>query len=158
MSQGAEDLLSSPVADGGGGPRSGSEGAPRTRPSYHKPLTAWLRSDMTPPERRLWSRLRQRQLIGLRFRRQHPLGPYIADFYCHEAGLVIEIDGASHRGERKNRDHERDRWMTSRGLNVIRVRSIDVRDNLDGVLATIAREAGRRLDSGSNEKHPLRPR
>jgi len=62
----------------------------------HLDLKRRLRSNMTGPETRQWSRLRARQLQGLKFRRQHGIGPYIADFYCPEQSLVIEVDGDSH--------------------------------------------------------------
>lgn len=69
-----------------------------------------LRKTMSPPERILWAKLRSGQLDGLRFRRQHPLGPFIADFYCHAATLVVEIDGFCH-DDRLDADADRDRWM-----------------------------------------------
>ena len=103
---------------------------------------ARLRSEATPPEELLWSRLRRRQLHGLRFRRQHPLGPFIADFYCHEAALVVEIDGSTHVGERKAADADRDRWMRERNLRIVRVTAHDVLTDIDAVMRTIAREAG----------------
>ena len=62
----------------------------------HLDLNRRPRSNMTGPETRLWSRLRARQLQGLKFRRQHGIGPYIVDFYCLEQSLVIEVDGDSH--------------------------------------------------------------
>ena len=61
-----------------------------------------LRQRMTPAERVLWGRLRSRQVGGFKFRRQHPLGPYIADFYRAEAKLVVELDGGIHRGQRED--------------------------------------------------------
>ena len=101
-----------------------------------------LRSEPSPPEGLLWSRLRRRRLGGLRFRRQHPLGPYVADFYCHESALAVEIDGVYHAGDRKARDAARDAWMQERGLRVLRVPAAAVMGDLDAVLRTIAREAG----------------
>ncbi len=101
-----------------------------------------LRSETTPPEELLWSRLRRRQLHDLRFRRQHPVGPFIADFYCHDASLVIEIDGGTHAGEQKAADAERDRWMRERKLRILRVTAHDVLTDIDAVMRTIAREAG----------------
>ena len=66
-----------------------------------------LRKEMTPPERRLWNVLKHRP-SGLKFRRQHPLGPYVLDFFCHEAALAIEIDGLAHDlGDNPDRDHRR---------------------------------------------------
>ena len=67
---------------------------------------------MTPPEARLWVALRKKQQ-GLRFRRQHPVGPFVLDFFCESAKLAVEVDGQSHwRGENPLRDIERDHWLT----------------------------------------------
>ena len=146
----AQPPFPSPVADGGGGERSKPEGgsAPGRRSTYRKevrPTTRastqaiTLRRQATPPERLLWSRLKRGQLGGHKFRRQHPLGPYIADFYCHEGALVVEVDGMMHAGNRKIRDEERDLWMKERRIRVLRVRAVDVFGDLDNVLSTILR-------------------
>ncbi|MGN6328753.1 MAG: endonuclease domain-containing protein [Rhodanobacter sp.] len=95
-----------------------------------------LRREMTTAERYLWTRLRRRQLSGCRFRRQHPLGPYIADFVCIEKMLVIEIDGSQH-GE-PGTDARRDAWLRHQGFKVIRCWNHDVVDRTDQVLASIA--------------------
>ncbi len=145
-----EGAFSSPVADGGGGPRE-RDGGGASRP-FHASIIASkvtkqtansLRNEMSPPEVVLWQHLRRRQLDGLHFRRQHPLGPYIADFYCAACSLVIEVDGSAHQGQRKDRDKVRDQWMIDRRLRVLRVRALDVLENLEGVLAKIRREAQR---------------
>ncbi len=94
-----------------------------------------MRHDGTRAERVLWYRLRGKRLYGLRFRRRVPLGPYIADFFCPSAGLVAEVDGASHVDLRA--DTERDAWMRSQGLPVIRVWNDEVTNNLEGVLRMI---------------------
>lgn len=78
-----------------------------------------LRRESPFPERLLWSRIRAGQLGGLRFRRQHPIGRYMADFYCPKAKLVIELDGLSHEA-REALDEERTRFMELRGLRVVR--------------------------------------
>ena len=96
-----------------------------------------LRTNATPPEVVLWSRLRRRQLGGFRFRRQHPLGPFVADFYCHEAGLVVEVDSSYHD---RARDAQRDAWMRAHSVRVLRVTAGDIETRLDDVLATILRE------------------
>jgi len=102
---------------------------------------------MTWPEKILWARLRRNQVEGLRFRRQHPLGPYIADFYCHEAGLVVEVDGMySHSHERIEHDRIRDRWMTERGIAVLRVSAISASGATDRVVERIRVAALRRLE------------
>ena len=91
-----------------------------------------LRSGMTGPEKRLWSRLRARQVQGIKFRRQHGIGPYIVDFYCPERSLVIEIDGDSHAdAEQIQKDRRRDRYLQSIGLRVVRHRNDDIMKNLD---------------------------
>ena len=100
----------------------------------------------------LWKRLRSRRLADLKFRRQHPLGPFIADFYCHEAGLVVELDSAAHDG-RRNRDERRDEWMCERGIETLRVRAADVNTNLDGVLLLIRDRAIVRITAIEAKKH-----
>ena len=110
-----------------------------------------LRSDMTGPEKRLWARLRARQLKGLKFRRQHGIGPYIVDFYCPEQSLVIEIDGDSHADAKQIRkDQRRDRYLQSIGLSVVRYTNDEIMKNLDGVLEDLLR----RTSSGSTSPHP----
>lgn len=97
-----------------------------------------LRSDMTGPEKQLWLKLRSRQLQGLKFRRQHGIGPYIADFYCPERSLVIELDGESHAEPLQiMKDQQRDTYLQSIGLQVIRYNNTDVVSNLDGILADL---------------------
>ncbi len=95
-----------------------------------------LRSDMTEAETRLWHRLRNRQFDGWRFRRQHPIDPYVADFACPDAMLVVEVDGGQHADSA--RDAERDASLVTRGWKVLRFWNNDVLANIDGVLATIA--------------------
>lgn len=100
---------------------------------------------MSPPEVVLWAHLRGRRLHGLRFRRQHPLGEFIADFYCCEAALVVEIDGRFHQGERRERDRHRDEWMRARGLEVLRITPSDIATSLDGTLRMIESAARQRI-------------
>lgn len=97
-----------------------------------------LRNQATPPETRLWEILRSKQL-GIKFRSQHPIGPFIVDFYARQAGLVIEVDGdTSHEVvEQQRYDELRDQWMDSLGLRVRRYRARDVFDNLPGVVEDI---------------------
>ena len=95
-----------------------------------------LRRNMTPAEKRLWSVLRRNQLDGLHFRRQQIIDGFIVDFYCHAAGLVVEVDGPIH-DEQSEYDAERDRALTARGLRVLRVRNEEVTRDLEGVLARI---------------------
>ena len=91
-------------------------------------------------ERRLWKHLRYRRLNGLRFRRQHPIGRFIVDFYCPAHRLVIELDGASH-DEQGEYDESRTVWLEAHGYEVLRFANDDVRDALDRVLEAILRAA-----------------
>jgi len=86
-----------------------------------------LRRVMTPPEVLLWQRLRAPGEGSPRFRRQHPMGSYVLDFYCPAARLAIEVDGIAHSmGDRPERDALRDAWLIGRGLRVLRIAAIDV--------------------------------
>jgi len=96
-----------------------------------------LRRKLTPPECRLWLAIKAKKLNGLHFRKQVAVGPYIADFYCHAARLVVEVDGGTHRGDQLLHDQSRDAWMREQGIRVIRFAASDVRDHLDGVLQSI---------------------
>ena len=112
----------------------------------HLDIKRRLRSNMTGPETRLWSRLRARQFQGLKFRRQHGIGPYIVDFYCPEQSLVIEVDGDSHAdADQIVKDRQREKYLRSRGLRVIRYINDDIVKNLEGVLEDLAGE----VSSGS---------
>ena len=94
---------------------------------------------MTYTEVRLWLYLRRRQLEGWKFRRQHPIGDYVVDFYCAAARLVVELDGDSHDGEVKfNYDERRQAWLESQGYRVLRFSAENPRDDyLAGVWETI---------------------
>jgi len=105
----------------------------RSRKDTHTKAKA-LRKVMTPPEALLWSRLRSRQPGGPRIRRQHPVGPYIADFYCSDARLVIEIDGWCHNmGDQPEHDLRRDAWIAAQGLTVVRYPASEVLADPTGV-------------------------
>jgi very-short-patch-repair endonuclease len=97
-----------------------------------------LRKDQTPAEKILWGRLRNRRFGGIKFRRQHVIGPCIADFFCAEVGLVIELDGATHVGK-KDSDRLRDEDMAALGLHVYRVWNTEIYDDLECVLEGIWR-------------------
>jgi very-short-patch-repair endonuclease len=99
-----------------------------------------LRRNATQPEQKLWSILCRRKLGGLKFRRQHPIEPYVVDYYCASAGLIVELDGESHEG-RQRYDAERELHLRSLGLKIVRVLNDDVLDNPDGVAELILREA-----------------
>ena len=111
----------------------------RTEPNTSKRMierARELRKEAPVPERLLWGMLRGRQLGGLKFRRQQPLGPYVADFYCERAGLVVELDGQSHIGQ-ESQDAARDRYMRVRGLEVLRIANDELLRNREGVAETI---------------------
>lgn len=95
-----------------------------------------LRANMTEAEHKLWSHIRDRQLLGFKFVRQLPVGPFIADFACREADLIIELDGGQHAGSL--RDEQRTQLLAEHGYAVIRFWNHDVLNNLDGVLEAIA--------------------
>ncbi|MCS7190895.1 MAG: DUF559 domain-containing protein [Fimbriimonadales bacterium] len=106
-----------------------------------------LRRQMTPTEKRLWAKLRNGQL-GWKFRRQHSIGPFIADFYCREAHLVVEIDGDPHfTPEVQAYDAERDAYMRSQGLEVLRFTTAEIRQHLDAVLTLIEHRCRQRVES-----------
>jgi very-short-patch-repair endonuclease len=95
-----------------------------------------LRQDMTDAERKLWSILRMDQMQALRFRRQVPIGPYVADFVCHEARLIIEVDGGQHDLS-SDMELKRTRFLEGEGYRLIRFWNNEVLANLDGVYTTI---------------------
>lgn len=98
-----------------------------------------LRKKMTKAEVRLWSKLRMRQLHGWKFRRQAPVGPYIADFLCHSPAMIVELDGDQHAW-RITHDLRRDAFLRSEGFLVLRFWNNEVFTNIDGVLQRIGIE------------------
>jgi very-short-patch-repair endonuclease len=101
-----------------------------------------LRREMTRAETLLWRHLKADRLAGLAFRRQTPMGHYIADFVAHSCKLIVELDGESHDfEERIRRDEQRDEWLSSRGYRVLRFANDDVMKNLEGVVLSIIEAA-----------------
>ena len=97
-----------------------------------------LRRRMTPPEARLWVALRRKAMEGWRFRRQHPIGPYVLDFYCDRARLAVEVDGQTHWiGNNQARDVRRDAWVAAQGIRTLRLSASLVFEDLDAALRTI---------------------
>jgi very-short-patch-repair endonuclease len=97
-----------------------------------------LRQDMTEAERRVWAALRGHRLTDLHFRRQKPIGPYVADFCCHAAKVVIEVDGGQHGfGSNLKRDRQRDRWFEEQGYLTLRFWNHEVFTQLAMVKETI---------------------
>lgn len=95
-----------------------------------------LRRNLTPSEKIFWNAVRNGQLNGMHFRKQHPFGIYILDYYCYKANLVIEIDGEIHLN-RKSYDLERTEYLKSTGLKVLRFKNWDVVNRLDWVIKVI---------------------
>ncbi|MFL6845738.1 MAG: endonuclease domain-containing protein [Allosphingosinicella sp.] len=96
-----------------------------------------LRRKLSLPEGLLWQQLRARP-GGFKFRRQHPMGPYDLDFFCHEAGLAVEVDGVSHEmGDNPQRDERRDRWVGEQGVMTLRVTAADVLREMDAVVRLV---------------------
>ena len=106
-------------------------------PSLQKGRARKLRENQTDVEGKLWSRLRDRQLSGVKFRRQHPIGPFIVDFYCLERGLIVELDGSQHV-QRNTGDKRRTRFLEGLGYRVLRFWNNDVLSNFDGVLERVS--------------------
>jgi len=114
----------------------------RRYPSKHMIRRAReLRKAETPPEQPLWLALRNGQIGGLKFRRQHPIGPYVVDFYCHTDGLIVEVDGMSH-DDKACQDTARTGYIESQRLRILRVTNEDVMHDLDAVTREIARLGG----------------
>src|SRR5688572_22235276 len=97
-----------------------------------------MRHVATDAEQKLWCLLRSRQLDAFKFRRQVPIGNYIADFACHDCRLIVEVDGGQHAENVK--DQERDRWLSGAGYRVLRFWNNDVLKNPNGVLEAILSE------------------
>ena len=101
-----------------------------------------LRRDLTPPERALWAKLRGGRLMGVKFARQVPIGPYVADFAARQEKLIIELDGDSHAFQAEY-DRTRTSYLITQGYRVLRFSNADIGHNLDGICDTILHELGR---------------
>jgi adenine-specific DNA-methyltransferase len=130
-------LQPSPLRGEGGASAPGEGEAANTNATNPKAKRARsLRKSMTDAERKLWSLLRNRKLSGYKFRRQVPIGPYVADFLCFEARLIVEADGGQHAAA--GHDSVRDEWLHSEGYTVLRFWNSDIFDNPEGVLQKLA--------------------
>jgi very-short-patch-repair endonuclease len=99
-----------------------------------------LRQHATNAEKLLWNRLRARQFFGLKFRRQHPVGPYIVDFYCAVFRVAVELDGGQHFTlEGRAYDEKRTAYLASYGIRVLRFSNRELFEELDGVLDLLRR-------------------
>jgi very-short-patch-repair endonuclease len=104
-----------------------------------------LRRNMTKEENLLWERLKDRTHFKVKFRRQHPINIYIADFYCHPLKLVIEVDGGYHLSEEQQKfDRERERDLQLFGINVIRFTNFEITNNMEKVINKIKEEIEKR--------------
>ena len=97
-----------------------------------------LRKNMTPAELKLWEYIKDNQILGLRFRRQHPIDIFIADFYCHQIKLVIELDGGIHtKPENREYDENRTAELERLGIAVIRFKNEEVMENIERVVSQL---------------------
>jgi very-short-patch-repair endonuclease len=111
-----------------------------------------LRAAMTDAEQKLWFRLRRKQLRGVQFYRQKPIGPYIVDFYAAEGRLVIEVDGSQHHAPRgAEEDARRDAYLSGLGTCVLRFDNLQVLQQTEGVLAKIDEALAERLDDSASD-------
>jgi len=122
----------------GEGARRADEGykAMKRIPNQKLQFSRRLRKRQTPQEIVLWSKLRNRRFLDLKFRRQHSIGNYIVDFICLEKKVIIEIDGSGHQ-EQKSYDNKRDIYFKEEGYKVLRFWNNEINNNLEGVLLKI---------------------
>ena len=122
---------------------------PKTILSYakgHKETARHLRNNMTDAETLLWSRIRRKQILGLQFYRQKPIGRYIVDFFAPKASLVIEVDGSQHKQvKHKKKDELRDSYLSSKGIEVLRLNANEVVRKIDSVAQRIYEIVRKRL-------------
>jgi very-short-patch-repair endonuclease len=142
-------VASYPPRNGEGDRRNGGGGG---RQQLQRPIVYTarkLRKEMTPPEAMLWQQLRQRP-GGLKFRRQHPIDPYVVDFFCPVARLVMEIDGWAHDiAARAHEDEKRDQALSARGFSILRVAADEVLRDAAAVTSAILARAGSPLHQAS---------
>jgi very-short-patch-repair endonuclease len=106
--------------------------------AQHISFARALRRNQTDAERILWNQLRNLQLDGVKFRRQHPIGNYIVDFDSLDRKLIIELDGGQHNEEQvKEKDEQRTKWLESEGYKILRFWDNDVLSNTEGVILLI---------------------
>ncbi len=157
----AQEIAKAPPSPSGGG--AGGEGA---KHYTHPPKTLIakarkLRQEMTDAEQLLWRLLRNRGVHNAKFRRQHPIGRYVLDFYCHEAKLAIELDGGQHaEPQREAYDRERTAWLARQGIEVLRFWDNEVLQQTEAVLESIWEALERRLPAPQEESaltHPPTP-
>ena len=107
-------------------------------PAETRDLAKHLRRRLTLPEGLLWRAIKAGKLDGLKFRKQHPIGPYVLDFYCDASRLCVEVDGGSHGfGDRPGRDEQRDAWLKAKGIRTLRIPASLVLGDVDDATQTI---------------------
>jgi very-short-patch-repair endonuclease len=120
-----------------------------------------MRQESAPAEQRLWSALRSRQLGGFKFRRQQTIGNFIADFYCAECRLIVELDGDSH-SERQVYDEKRSKWLEMEDYAIVRYVNTDVFENLTNLLSDLLKlcesRNPHRIERGGGGAAPTPPR
>jgi very-short-patch-repair endonuclease len=126
--EGSSALLPSPLAGEGGSRRLTDEG-------FAKQQAKRLRKEMTDAERSLWKALRDRRFENYKFRRQVPIGKYIADFACLSHKLIVEVDGSQHEGSAT--DIMRDAWFSAQGFKILRLWNREMLRDLDGALNSV---------------------
>ena len=170
VSTGPRTPFASPLEGEAGSPKANREGgmtdaAHRPVSKLHRGRAKTLRREMTNAERFLWFMLRGHRFAGLRFRRQVPIGPFIADFVCQQHRLIIEIDGGQHAAD-PLRDQPRDEWLRSKGYRVLRFWNTEVLRNRPAVLQTIVDAVALKLPpslslplkGGGDQSEPQAPR
>lgn len=116
-------------------------------PKYSKNIRRHLRNNMTETEVILWGKLKGRQITGYKIRRQYGVGSYVVDFYCPQLKLAIEVDGESHyTREGEEHDKKRDAFIRDKGIEIIRIPTSEIYDNLDGVVQHVANIFKKRED------------
>lgn len=114
-----------------------------------------LRKNMTDSERLLWARLRRKQILGVQFYRQKPIGSYIVDFYAPKAKVVVEVDGSQHFDAKHIEvDNRRDAYLTGQGLCVLRFNNLQIFQELDSVMELIHRTVMENLESEGFLRNP----
>jgi very-short-patch-repair endonuclease len=106
------------------------------RPRYILELARGMRYEMTKPEQVLWKHIRNKKFCGLKFKRQYPIGRYIADFYCRELKLIIEIDGDIH-DRQKEYDKNRDEYLSAGGYKTLRIKNEEINESIENVFEKI---------------------
>jgi very-short-patch-repair endonuclease len=119
--------------------RDGGDSLPRKKHERNVKLARKLRDEMSLPEVLLWQALRKAS-DGVKIRRQHPLGPYVLDFYCAEAKIAVEIDGIAHdMGDRPALDEVRERWLCDQDIEVMRIPAAEVLRSVSDTAEAIVR-------------------